>query len=237
MKDNVITLQKAIMDEKATEYFIKICGFYRDMKKYRSHLDKALQVRDKLGDRISPKAVLSFFDKPLFDGKNLLINNVKFECLAFEQFDPQDLLGIYAYILSAGEFSFESGTMAEAFYADCWGTAYLDAGRDVLRQYIKNLYHTSDVFVSDSFGPGYYGMQVSNLPNFFKILDASKIGVTLYGEQLMVPLKTCAGFYMVSKKEMNLGRDCANCIGNQRGCQFCRSYSLSIKKIDSYSKI
>lgn len=224
MNSQILELRSFALDEAAKKYFTKICGFDHDEKKYRRMMDRALLVHQSLDKQIRPQAVLSYYDDEIIDGKYLYIVDVEFECMAFEQIKKQNVIGVYAYILTAGNLRLENCSQLDKFYTDTWGTAYVDASRDILRQYISNQYKSDAIFVSDSFGPGYYGMQTTNIKNFFKIIDGAKIGVELYGNEIMLPLKSCAGFFVVSKEqELTIGADCKYCLGQGNGCEFCRA--------------
>jgi len=219
LKNEIITIHRNEADKIAEGYFIKMCGFDRDENKFKSMLQDGYGIREKLSDDLSVRAIISSFDKEIIWGKTVDINGVKFECNAFEQIDRENIKELFVYILTAGNFDLPGASMLEMVYADAWGTAYVDAGRDILRSRLS----TREPFVSDSFGPGYYGMDVPQVKNFFRVLDSKKIDVKLLDSGLMVPVKSIAGLFVSVKDPSQLpGNDCSSCLANEKGCYFCR---------------
>ena len=85
----------------------------------------------------------------------------------------------------------------------------------------------------ESFGPGFYGMDVTQVGNYFNLLDAEKINVKVKDNSLMLPLKSCAGFFIVVEDESKLPSvDCISCMADHKGCNYCQ---YMIKK-DSQKK-
>ncbi len=229
MRNKVFIIERNETDKIAEDYFIKICGFNREMDKYKTMLQDSYSIRKKLLKKSSIKAIISSFDNNVISGNSIDINGVRFKCNAFEQIHRENIRRIYIYILTAGFFELKDGSMLESVYADAWGTAYVDAGRDILRSVLSmDTYNKSNEndenFVSDSFGPGYYGMDVIEVRNFFKALDSKKIGVKLKDSGLMEPVKSIAGFYIAVRDQNNLpGKDCRACLSNEKGCCYCRA--------------
>lgn len=234
MKNKVIIIDKKQAEVPAREYFAKMCGFDGSKEKHKSMMDDALEVRNRILDDINIRAVVSSFSQEKLKGKVIDINGVTFACNALEQIRHESICEIYAYILTVGMIDLPNTSLLELLYADTWGTAYVDAGRDILRALIRDMVceahrgntdeKTGRLFVSDSFGPGYYGMDVTQVKLFFEILDSKKIGVKMTENGLMVPIKSCTGFYIVVDDEKQLpGADCKSCLSNAKGCQFCRA--------------
>ena len=131
-------------------------------------------------------------------------------------------------MLSAGEcyFSSEENIM-DFLYADIWGTNYVDAGIEVLtdgyiRKDMEKRFAGQSVYLSEEFGPGYFGMPVIETKKFFRILDGSLIQVKVKDSGLMIPQKTCAGLYIVlNRNDIKAEPECMRCHGNKQGCQFC----------------
>lgn len=220
MQNEIITFNRKEADTIATEYFFNICGFNRDKEKHKLMMNNGLTVRDEMMNNLNVRAVISAFGKEAICGKTIDLNEIKFECNAFEHINNASVKKIYAYILTAGGGDIDSESIMDRLYADIWGTAYVDAARDLLQKEIKD--RNLDLFVSESFGPGYYGMDVTQLNNFFKVLDGEKIGVQVKDSSLMVPVKSCAGFYIIVDNEGELPQsDCKDCLANSTGCQFC----------------
>ena len=117
-----------------------------------------------------------------FNGK-ITIEDVELTCNYFEQIPAECVEGVYFYMLTAGEcyFSSEENIM-DFLYADIWGTNYVDAGIEVMtEEYIKadmaERFGEKEVYLSEEFGPGYFGMPVIETKKFFKIMDGGLINV------------------------------------------------------------
>ncbi len=233
MINEIISIDTGSADKIAEGYFKAICGFDRDdpAKNARTGamLRQGIAVREQLRDSIRIRAVVSAFDKIVISGRSIRIGPVVFVCNAFEQMETEHITRVYAFIITAGSFEIESASMLDRFYADAWGTAYIDAGRDILRDFICK--HEKDAsagregsFVSDPFGPGFYGMDVEQMGNFFRLLDAEAIGVSLTGSMCMLPLKSCAGFHVAVDNAGRLPPDgCRSCLAGGKGCEYCHS--------------
>lgn len=216
-------MDKEYAGRKAVDYFSNICGFHREKEKYKAMLDEGLTVRDQLLENINIKVVISEYDNNVLYNNYIKIDDVSFKCNAFEQIDKENIIKVYPYILTVGDVGLEHAPMLDKVYADAWGTAYVDASRDILKRMIVDRNHTEYICISDSFGPGYYGMDITQVINFFKILEAELIQVKLTESGLMLPIKTCAGFFLAVNDEKQLPKvDCKLCLSNEKGCQFCR---------------
>jgi hypothetical protein len=120
--------------------------------------------------------------------------------------------------------------MLDKFYADTYGTAYVDAGRDELKrdllQKVKEetlINGKRDIFISDSIGPGFYGIDTSKVGDFFKILDGDKIEVKTNYYNVILPVKSCVGmFIIVDDSKLLPDYDCMSCTTKDLNCTFCR---------------
>ena len=68
--------------------------------------------------------------------------------------------------------------------------AATDVLRDWLRKYIERKHSVRHKkYVSDSFGPGFYGMDVDAVPKLVKLTDGEKVGVSTDENGNMHPVK------------------------------------------------
>ncbi len=229
IENHIISISMAEADVFAMEYFIKICGFHREGEKYRRMLARGIEIREMIRDRIDIKAVVSSFPGCVIRENTAVLSGVTFECNAFQRLDPSHICGVYAYIMTAGTFELDDAApILDQLYADIWGTAYVDAGLDVLRRYVeedlKERSEERELFVLDSFGPGFYGMDVNQTGKFFELLDGNSIGVKARANCLMLPLKSCSGFFVgVNDKTSLPATDCKSCRAEYKNCAFCRN--------------
>jgi hypothetical protein len=233
MDTEVINISRDKIKSAAADYFEAICGFNRDREKYASMFQQGLRVREEIFSGVGLQAVVRRFSAEGLSGADLILGEVKFKCTAFERLSQESVVAIYAFIISGKGFELEQGPLMEQFYADTWGTAYIDAGRDELRALLGLRHDASlkatetkpgNLFITDSFGPGYYGMSTDQIKLFFEILDSKQIGVELAGDSVMLPLKSCAGFFVITDGNSAIpGSDCRSCSAEASGCNFCRA--------------
>lgn len=224
MKNKCITFDHMVLKEKANKYFIEMCGNSLDIHR------QDYECKDS-----KVHTIVSFFDLELISSNRFSIDGIEFSANIMSQMDKDDIVGIYGYMMTIPECNLNDIGMLETFYQDTWETACLDATRDILKEVLGGdmngeLYtNHGDVFISSAFGPGYYGMDISEVEKFFKLLDADEIGVKINQSGIMIPSKSNVGFYIVVNKKTKLPKDsCKSCIGNKDGCKFCK-LGLEIK--------
>jgi hypothetical protein len=235
MNNQVIQLNIEDAERYAPDYFINICGFRnREGEKYQRLLDHGMRIRDNVIDSIDLKAVVTSFDKDVISGNTAKIGDVVFVCNAFEQINRDSIEKIYAYIFTSGSYKLnDEDPVIDQLYADIWGTAYTDAGLEVLKNHLKadfdRDHSDGQTVILDPFGPGFYGMDVDQVGKFFEVLDGGKIGVEARTNSLMLPLKSCAGFFVIVNDGTKLpASDCKSCHADHRGCEYCQAVIKSI---------
>jgi hypothetical protein len=235
MNSQLIRISVEEADRYAQDYFINICGFRnKEGDKFKRMLDHGMRIREKITGRIDLKAVVSSFDGSVISGNTAKAGNSVFVCNAFEQLSRESIRRIYAYLFTAGIFELnDDDPVIDQLYADIWGTAYTDAGLQVLKERLKSDYDAGGAdggkgggaaVILDSFGPGYFGMDIDQIGTFFEVLDGDKIGVKARTNSLMLPLKSCAGFFVIVDDGSKLPpADCKSCHADHRGCEFCQA--------------
>lgn len=227
MKNQKISIEEAKAFPLAEQRFIRTCGFNLETEKHQRMMKMGLAVREQGVDGIKIDALVSFYDKEAFTGSRVQVEGTEISCNYFEQIPRDWVEGVYFYMLTVGEclFSSEENIM-DFLYADIWGTNYVDAGIEILKgrlqEDLKKRFPEKKLYLSDEFGPGYFGMPVVESKKFFNILDGEAIGVWVKDSGLMIPQKTCAGLYLVLNKQgVKAEPECMQCRGNAAGCQFC----------------
>ncbi|MDD4564985.1 MAG: hypothetical protein PHE79_05850 [Eubacteriales bacterium] len=231
MKNQIIKITREETDSSAAEFFMKISGLSNIGDKNERMLRQGICLRDRIQDKINIRAVVSSFPCTAMKRNIAMLNDVMFECNAFQSFDPNGVRGIYAFILTAGDFNNnEHASVLDQLYIDIWGTSYVEAGLSVLKWYIEQdliegaQQSNKDFTILDHFGPGFYGMDISQLKRFFILLDSDSIGVKLESRSLMIPIKSCAGFFIAVDDGTKLPKsDCKNCRAEYKNCLFCHS--------------
>jgi predicted sugar kinase len=230
MKNRVVEFNSDEIHEQAEKYFIKNCGFDFDKEKHRRMMEAGLLTRSQGLDGISIRALISSYGPEVYYDSKIIIDGAEFKCQAFEQILKENVLKVYPYIITAGEIIYsDEDNILTQLYSYIWGSSYTDVGRDLLEAYLKldaeNEYPKTmreTVFLSKSFGPGFYGMETDQTKELGKVLEIKKLNIEIKESGIMIPLKTCAGIYiLLNSQECMPHPDCSTCIGSPKGCAFC----------------
>ena len=183
---------------------------------------------ERIKNQINIRAVVREFDGAI-DGETINLGSGIVECAPIKNLRGS----IYAYVLTVGELELSSGTL-ERTLDDMWGTAFVDAGLEILRNKIAA--DNPEKFVSHPFGPGFYGIKIDAIKTIFDALDCKNAGVDLKNG-LLTPMKSSIGFFLVSDSEEALpSRDCAGCAGGASragvvSCEYCKNSGKKTVKI------
>ena len=202
----------------AEDIFLEISGLGRPGEKYEKRRAAAFDIKKRIEAGINPQVDAVFIDDVAVKNGRAVINGVEFICRGFEQIVPGSVTGAYVYAINAGDFSLPEESTVNQLYADLWGTAYTDAMRMVLKEKLEAKHK-----LSDSFGPGFYGMDVSETAGIGEIADFSSLGLEMKSNGLLLPLKACSGIlFTVNDKYIPLNAACADCKGSRRSCVYCQ---------------
>lgn len=226
MKEHLIHINTAEVDALAEINFIQTCGLNQPGEKYEKMKADGFRIRDKLRPLISIKVVVKSFEGVMVKKDRLYLESLNFKSVAFEKLNPATVKRVYVYGITLSDTTLEWADFLEAFYAEAWGVAYIDAGRSVLQAYLFNQceadWSEESLYFSDSFGPGFYGMEITENKKLFQVLDGAKIGITLNESCMMIPEKSCSGIYFVTTKPLGkFEKACIKCHKSIHGCQFC----------------
>lgn len=230
MKTLKVTFREDQAYEKAHQYFIQTSGITGEKAKHAKMLKEAMKTRESGVDGINIRAEVSCCSSEYFKDHKIVIDGHELECAAFEQIDDEKVRGIYFYVITSGECRSSDENIMKLLYADIWGTAYVDAGRDLLKDYLEKdmerrfvAGEACPMVLSDSFGPGFYGMKMSAAKDIYQIFESDTVGIDLRESGVMVPLKSCIGLHLaVEEGAFMPGEECRDCIGNAQGCSYCR---------------
>lgn len=207
-------------NDLAQELFMKTAGISKEGRKFDRMRQDAFRMREIIEDRIKIRVAYAYYDQSevQLTGKTAVIKGVTLSCSAFEQVEPKTIEGVYIYALSVGDFGLPEEPIMDQLYADIWGTAFTDAARILLRKGLEK-----ESKLSDSFGPGFYGMDVSQMQQLASLLNFKDLEIQLRSSRIIIPLKSCAGLYFQATKEYQaLNKECENCMGTHSSCQFCQ---------------
>lgn len=205
-------------------YFRKICGAPKmDMGRI---WEEAWEIREKYREKLLPRISVSLCKREevgIFSGEKEEVNGA-----VGKKKDSEDFFAVYA--MGIPEIVLAESDLLEQFYLDTWMTALLDSARDWLRDYLQDcmLQELGEKrYVSEAFGPGFYNIDLTEIPKILETAGGDKIGVIWNGKTLS-PAKSNVGYYRISKKEqIGPERDCKYCLSNHKNCSFCKNYTLS----------
>ncbi len=231
MNQEMISFQIEDAVELARTYFIQSCRFDLSKREHIRLMQAAENILREGMKEIQIRALVSEISelpKDTLEDDVIILDGISFQCNAFSQLQIGSIAGIYPYILTIGEIKTKSKSASDQLFADIWGTSFIDAARDLLQKWIekhlREKHNQNSAVVSSSFGPGFYGMTVTAVSDFFQLLDGRKIGVELTESGILLPVKSCTGFYIAAHHEWALPPgDCLSCLGNAGGCDFCKN--------------
>ncbi|MDR1135316.1 MAG: hypothetical protein LBL49_03930 [Clostridiales Family XIII bacterium] len=221
----------------------RMCGFREGDEEDAAMLADALDVHDRWAEDADIDAIAVFQGRESVNGNMLTACGVSLTCPAFELVDTRKLTSVifYAITLKQAESNIrgeqgEDNIMA-AFYADAWANAYLEAGMYELRmRLLKSApimgaallagIPAHGAVLSDSFGPGFYGMELTELHKMAQIIDFSKIGAQVTENAVIHPMKSHCGILFAATDIGGLpSAGCRECVGDRRGCRYCTRYA------------
>lgn len=225
LEQTLYTFKAADAMPGAWRYYLKTCGLEEkpDSPKHARMLARSTAVLDTVLPQLNLRAVTAELPGNCLDGETLDAYGTRFVCRAFARLTPSRVRAVYPYVLTAGDIFMDTENVSDQLFADIWGTSFTDAGIELLEDRLEKL--NPGLTLSSSFGPGFFGMDISMMQRFFEALDPGAIGVTLRSSSLLLPLKSCAGFFISLLDEWSLPtRDCESCLGSAGGCRFCANY-------------
>jgi hypothetical protein len=205
--------------ESALSQLKAVCRFDPAKEMHARMLDDALAAHRDLADGAALEAVAAFFSPAAPRGCRMEIAGVALTCAAFEQLDVRNLTKVVVYAVSLRSVAASPRDLSLVFYRDIWENAYIEAALRALKS--KLAARTGGV-LSDSFGPGYYGMELEEMKRLARVLDFGRIGAEVLDNGMIRPPKSCAGIFFAVRDEALMPADsCRDCVGDKRGCAFC----------------
>lgn len=208
----------------AEERFFRMCGFDLGAVGHRKMEQAAYKVRNHLLSQMKIRAFVQGWDHPQVEGADLHLGDTVITCDAFSQIPKEAIKGAFAYLLTIGETDIEAEDyIMTEIYHDIWGTAYIDSAMEVLRRdCLMPMIEEEGFFLSENFGPGYFGMAMEEGSKIFDLLDGAAIGVSRKASGLLIPEKSILGLILVyDREDIKMSRSCEKCLGNKGGCNFC----------------
>lgn len=227
MKREFFKPGRADADKLAEEIFAARTGLKRQGKKVERMKRDAEKVREQIESAIDLRCEYAYFEAGDFSvsGDELSIDDIALKCRFFEEIQENEVKGVYLYACTAGDYSFPEWKLMDQLYADIWGDAYIDASRMLMEDRIRGLIG-DDCRLSESFGPGFYGMDVIENLKFPQLIDFDAIGIGFNSSGIMIPIKSCTGLYFtVTPEYKGAGPECRACRGNHENCSICKVFT------------
>lgn len=219
MDTMMFEIDKDACSEEAQRIFLEISGINRKTGRLSTRLrQSAVRVRRAIEDKINVRVGYAFYDQVSITGRTAHIGTEQIICPAFEQIESTQIKGAYVYALTVGDFRITEEEVLDQLYADLWGSAFVDAARFQFRDVLKQ-----SAVLSDSFGPGFYGMEVREMTTLSKLLNFDSVGIKVHEGGAIMPLKSCAGvLFSVTADYKPLCQECASCLGVRASCTLCQ---------------
>ena len=237
--------------QDVTHRFKAAVNIAEDAPVYERMLRESKEAHDKAEDRIRLRAAYTWLSKEEISlqdewlkgfttgegyrrNENAPVSDSAFDndavfsirCPAFSQIEEGSVEGAWFYAINAGLFDLEDEALMLQLYADMWGTAYAEAAMECLKSRFEDSPLMEGKLLSDNFGPGYYGMDVSEIMSFPRVVDYEQAGIKISDSGIMEPAKTLTGLFLAvdaSSGYHHIPANCRDCSGRmaKAGCRFC----------------
>lgn len=215
----VVMLNKEECLQQAEGLFLRASGLNQQGAKFERMRQDAFAALDRLERNIDIKVVYRVIESAALEGKQLCVEGMEISCAGFEQIPPESIESVVVYALTAGNYEVAGADFFDQCYADLWGTAFTEAAFTVWREKMSKKHA-----LSDCFGPGYFGMDVSQLDYIAALADSSSIGLRVTDAHVILPQKSCMGlFFYVNQRYKPLSSACKYCSGNKHACRLCNA--------------
>lgn len=218
MKTKNFNVNRKDCNDLAHRIFMEISGIDRQGRKFEKMQEDAFRMRKLIEERIKIRVAYSFYEQAELTDRTAVIEGTELSCTAFQQVEPEAVEGVYIYALSVGDFGLPEDPIMDQLYADLWGTAFTDAARLLLKAELEK-----EVKLSDSFGPGLYGMDITEMEKLAQLISFEDLNIELRNSSVILPLKSCAGLYFkVNEHYTKISQECQNCRGTRTSCKLCQ---------------
>ena len=215
MNREIITFDPRAFLPSVRAAFKSANGFKDGNEKHQRMEELGEQVLEDSMANLQLRAVVSAFAPDVLQDDTICIDDFSFHCPAFAQFDSRHIKRIYAFMLTVGEPKTTLEGITAAVFADMWATIFCDAMAEALAE----MFHAPVILY-----PGFHGLELSNVPQFAKLLDAQSIGIRVQEPGcIMLPVKSSCGFMFETLDALPLAESkCEDCIGNKHWCIMCK---------------
>lgn len=229
MKETIIEIDIEELYKPAEEYMNVMCGFERNTSISNKSKELAMKVLGKSFDGMKMPIMVVTLEKEWIKEDHFDIEGTKIKCTALEKLNKANIKGGYAFIFRSPMPDIQSYPISEMYLADSWETCFVDAGRDKLRELLlqkSKSEFNDELYITDTLAPGMAGMPSNAVKKFFEFLKADKIQLELLPSNMMNPVKSFVGIYLVlDKKQMVSTMNCSECVTNHKYCEYCKNFA------------
>lgn len=232
--DKNFTLDIPVNDYKNQFFkrFKELCGFFENKASDIRRTNEAVSCFYEYVNSLTVKTVYSFFSRDILDKKNIYIDKYFYSELLKANIYKFIVFALCVNTKTQDEKNMFGKNILKEFYFNLTLSAAVDVSRNILKNTFENRNNIKykNLFVSNAFGPGFFGMSHKEVFSLFKLLDCGKIGLFIDKYGTLHPDKSFIGFFAVSKEKIVFKNNCKNCIGNKNNCLYCEKC-----RFDSYN--
>lgn len=218
-KQKLLYISEEELCKRAEQIFWKISGFSKENPPSSYQLEEIKGVWYAVKEQINVHILVKKVDNYRLEEKSMWIEKQQIPYNLPISLYQETVQGILLFLVTIEEISTDGKRVTEQLYTQIWQNAYLDATREWIKEWLAE---EEDCFVSQSVAPGFYGIDVSYVKSFVRLLRAEQLGITVTEEGYMIPEKTVVGMYFLLKQDLNIfGKRCKSCPAQGKNCIFC----------------
>ena len=175
-KENVLCVSEKELRERAEQLFWEMSGFSKENLPFSYQLEEIKEVWFEIKEQINVRILVKKVDNYRLEEKSMWIETEQI-AYDFPIFQYQETVqGILLFLVTLEEIPADGKRVIEQLYTQIWQNAYLDAAREWIKEWLEV---KESSFISQSVAPGFYGIDVSCLKNFGRLLQADQLGITV----------------------------------------------------------
>lgn len=178
--------------------------------------DLFYETRETAYSTFTTKGIYDSFPIDGIDGERVVLSDgteLKSGMLA-RVLAKSDTAYLYAVVVHGFEEEFEAaeGDIRRQLFLDSWGTAFAEMASRVMQERAKERIVSMGLYATCGWSPGQHGIDIRMQQPVFKLLDPSRIGLTLNESCLMLPHKSETGIFGAGvQSDIELIRACDFC--------------------------
>lgn len=225
MNNKILSVRTSDLLSDALRYMKIKCNIDDESKEGARMYQGCMGIWSKYFAGSQIDILINRFGSEFIDKKQqcLKIGTESFTCHLLKVIDAESVTGGYLYLFHAPQVDMTSMEQTGRFYTECWQIALVDAARIWLERYLRRQQPEGEN-LSESFGPGFYGMEIEAVSAVVNQMQAEQVGVRLLDNGMMEPAISLVGMFLAGAKSFDMpSGDCVSCLGTSH-CRMCRHY-------------